>query len=85
MGRGQAGKHRKPRPAPKRPPRNRQIAVKNKGVRQWLLIGMVQGFIPRAGELLADLAKPVAVWLIGYLTGLLMWVVAAVVSYWDGF
>ena len=85
MGRGRIDKKRPPLPARNRPPPKRQIPVKNqKEVKKWLLIGLTQGFVPRAGELLADLAKPAAMWLAGYLAGLLASIAAAVVSYWAG-
>lgn len=87
MGRGRIDKKRSPRPTRNRPARRRQIPVINKsGARKWLVIGLLQGFVPRAGELLADQARPFAVWLVGYLAGLLAsllaWVLAAFASYW---
>lgn len=73
MGQSRTAKKLHPRPARRRPPRNRE-KIGNPGnneERKWLVKGLLQGLLPRLGQLAADGVWPWIVRGAGWLAGLL--------------
>lgn len=73
MGQSRTARKLHPRPARKRPPRKREKPVTsgNNEVRKWLFNGLLQGLMPRLGQLIIDGAWP---WIIrgaGWIAGML--------------
>lgn len=71
MGRGWTVRRRVHRPARDRPDRKRDTNVKGSSL-VWLLTGLLQGLMPRLGQLAADAAWPWLIRAIGWAAGLVL-------------